>query len=63
MHYCSHWFLTLAEARELIEHWQTDHNTARPHSSLRGRPPGEPADKQREIEKAEELESLTISPA
>lgn len=58
-----HWFLTLAEARERIEGWRVDDNTARPHSSLGGRTPSEYADEQREIEKAEELESLTISPA
>lgn len=29
-----HWFLTLEEARGLIETWRQDYNTVRPHSSL-----------------------------
>lgn len=29
-----HVFLTLAEAREIIEAWRYDHNHLRPHSSL-----------------------------
>jgi putative transposase len=57
-----HWFLHLAEARELIEAWRVEYNTERPHSSLGGRTPSEYADEQREIEKAKELESLDISP-
>lgn len=32
-------FNTLAEARVLIERWRVHYNTARPHSSLRYRPP------------------------
>jgi putative transposase len=60
-----HWFLTLAEARALIESWRQDYNTVRPHSSLGGRTPSEYADEQREKEEEEgtELESLDISPA
>ncbi len=58
-----HWFLSLAEARELIEGWRQDYNTRRPHSSLGERPPSEYADEQREIEEGTELESLDISPA
>jgi len=29
-----HWFLTLADARRLIEDWRVDYNRSRPHSSL-----------------------------
>lgn len=29
-----HWFLTLADARRLIEDWRMDYNRTRPHSSL-----------------------------
>jgi putative transposase len=30
----THWFLSLADAREKIESWRTDYNHFRPHSSL-----------------------------
>ncbi len=36
-----HEFLTLDEAREIIEPWRTDYNTARPHGSLGNRTPQE----------------------
>ena len=29
-----HWFLSLADARHLVEAWRTDYNQTRPHSSL-----------------------------
>lgn len=29
-----HWFLSLSDAREKIEHWRLDYNEFRPHSSL-----------------------------
>src|SRR4051812_30900910 len=29
-----HWFVSLADAKETIEHWRVDYNTVRPHSSL-----------------------------
>jgi len=29
-----HWFLTMAQARRVIEHWRIEYNTERPHSSL-----------------------------
>ena len=29
-----HWFVTLADAQRIIEHWRQDYNTIRPHSSL-----------------------------
>ena len=35
------WFLSLAEARLVIEAWRVDYNTARPHSSLGYRTPAE----------------------
>jgi putative transposase len=35
------WFLSVADARELIEHWRRDYNAARPHSGLAGRTPAE----------------------
>ena len=35
------WFLGLADARDLIERWRRDYNTARPHSALAGRTPAE----------------------
>lgn len=35
------WFVSLAEARQVIEAWRVDYNTARPHSSLGYRTPEE----------------------
>jgi len=35
------WFLSLKHAREVIESWRKDYNTARPHSSLGGLAPQE----------------------
>jgi transposase InsO family protein len=32
-------FYTLKEAQVLIERWQVEYNTVRPHSSLNYRPP------------------------
>lgn len=29
-----HWFVSLADARQLIEAWRVDYNTVRPHSAL-----------------------------
>jgi len=34
-----HWFLSLADARRIIEQWRTTYNTARPHRGLDGRTP------------------------
>ncbi len=34
-----HWFLNLADAREIIENWRIDYNLNRPHSSLGGMTP------------------------
>ena len=36
-----HWFISLQEAKELIEAWRVDYNTERPHSSLGGKTPGD----------------------
>ena len=30
----AHWFLTLAQARQIILEWKEDYNTQRPHSAL-----------------------------
>ena len=38
------WFLSLADAREVIEAWRRDYNGARPHSSLGGLTPWEYAE-------------------
>jgi len=35
------WFVSLAEARQIIQAWRVDYNTARPHSSLGYRTPAE----------------------
>ncbi len=29
-----HWFMSLADARQIIEEWRIDDNQVRPHSSL-----------------------------
>lgn len=36
-----HWFLSLADARRIIEAWRVDYNTVRPHSSLENATPAE----------------------
>ncbi len=36
-----HWFVSLADARHIIEAWRLDYNRARPHSALGYRPPEE----------------------
>jgi putative transposase len=35
------WFVSLADARDTIEAWRVDYNSARPHSGLAGRTPEE----------------------
>ncbi len=37
----AHWFLSLEDAREKIEHWRQEYNAFRPHSSLGGLTPNE----------------------
>ena len=39
------WFLSVQEARDIIEVWRKDYNEARPHSSLNGLTPSEFAEK------------------
>ncbi len=34
-----HWFLSLAQARQIIDAWREDYNTQRPHSALNQQPP------------------------
>lgn len=34
-----HWFLSLDDARAIIEAWREDYNTVRPHSALGGQSP------------------------
>jgi putative transposase len=34
-------FVSLQNAKEIIESWRVDYNTARPHSSLNGKTPEE----------------------
>lgn len=36
-----HWFLSLADAQEVIDAWRDDYNQNRPHSALGDRPPAE----------------------
>ena len=35
----AHWFISLADARQIIEAWRRDYNEARPHTSLGGLTP------------------------
>jgi putative transposase len=35
------WFLSLGDARDIIESWRIDYNSGRPHSSLAGLTPKE----------------------
>ncbi|GAA4467217.1 hypothetical protein GCM10023189_50470 [Nibrella saemangeumensis] len=37
----THWFLSLQDAQEKIEHWRQEYNSFRPHSSLGGLTPEE----------------------
>lgn len=30
----AHWFLTLDDARQKMEHWRRDYNEVRPHSAI-----------------------------
>ncbi len=36
-----HWFASIAEAQQILDHWRVDYNTERPHRSLANRPPAE----------------------
>lgn len=44
-----HWFMTLQEARKIIEDWRRDYNESRPHSSLGNLTPEEFAGQQTEM--------------
>jgi putative transposase len=35
------WFMSLEDARRIIEEWRLDYNEVRPHSSLGGKTPAE----------------------
>lgn len=37
----THWFTTLADAKEQIERWRTEYNESRPHRPLGEIPPAE----------------------
>jgi putative transposase len=37
----THWFTTLADAKEQIERWRTEYNESRPHRALGEIPPAE----------------------
>ena len=37
----ANWFESLEDARPQLEHWRTDYNETRPHSSLGGIPPAQ----------------------
>lgn len=52
-----HWFVTMAQARRVIETWRAEYNTERPHSSLGDLTPEEYAD--RRIAQRREALSLT----
>ena len=52
-----HWFVTMAQARRVIETWRVEYNTERPHSSLGDLTPEEYAD--RRITQRHEALSLT----
>lgn len=43
-----HWFITMNQAREVIERWRIEYNTERPHSSLADRTPEEYAQMNRQ---------------
>lgn len=53
-----HWFVTMAQARRIIESWRNDYHTERPHSSLGNLTPAAFAAKARR--KTEETLSLTL---
>lgn len=42
------WFMSLRDAREIVESWRLDYNTARPHSSLNDLTPEEFVNKEQE---------------
>lgn len=40
----TNWFMSLKQARDIIEEWRKDYNDVRPHSSLKGKTPREYAE-------------------
>ena len=52
-----HWFMTMAQARRVIEDWRVEYNTERPHSSLGDLTPEEYADGR--TDRSEKTLSLT----
>lgn len=56
----THWFLSLTDARRVVEAWQEDYNTVRPHSALGRRTP---AEYRMMLEENHELESALPIPA
>jgi putative transposase len=52
-----HWFVTMAQARRIIEAWRIEYNTERPHSSLGDLTPQEFAE--RDLARSREAISLT----
>jgi len=52
-----HWFVTMTQARRIIESWRIEYNTERPHSSLGNLAPAAFAAEARR--KTEEILSLT----
>jgi putative transposase len=52
-----HWFITMAQARRIIEAWRIEYNTERPHSSLSNLTPEEFA----EISLARNRKSLSLT--
>jgi len=37
----TNWFVSVRQAREIIENWRLDYNEVRPHRSLKGKTPKE----------------------
>jgi putative transposase len=54
----AHWFMTLAEAKELLERWRREYKESRPHRVLGERTPNEFA---RQIAASRDLSSLAIA--
>lgn len=52
-----HWFITMSQARRIIEAWRIEYNTERPHSSLEDLTPEEFAE--RDLARSKEAISLT----
>lgn len=44
-----HWFISLAEAKRLIEKWRIYYNNERPHSSLKGKTPNQVAEEHEKL--------------